>query len=146
MDDLELIEQTLKESRFGAFSVAEGRATSRNDLVRRVIMTDLCPEYEAGYRWSAASNYLNACRRALEAGKPQPVSRAKNGWLSQEDRDRIWLLTDEVYSFWARLVAEAGADRDVAYLTRDQLLITETGRRLFSLTRAPRARLSPLAA
>lgn len=146
MDDLELIEQTLKESRFSTFSIAKGKATSLSDLVRRVVMTDLCPNHESGYRWSAASNYLNSCRRALADGRPQPISRAKNGWLSQDDRDRIWLLVDEVASFWTRLAAEVGADRGTDYLTRDQLLVTETGRRLFSLTRAPRTRLSALAA
>lgn len=147
MDDRELIETKLQESRFGAFHTADGQATSLGDLTRRVVMEAICPEIEGGYRWSAAANYLNACRRALTDSRPQPISRVgAKGQLTQTDRDRIWELASAVQAYWLALLAEAGVGPEASYLTRDQLRLTETGRRLFSLARAPRSRLSALAA
>jgi hypothetical protein len=137
----ELLEEALKRS---LLRTAEGPTLSYNSFLRKLILRDICPDQEGGYRWSSASNYMRSCSRALRDGRPQPASRAK--LLSPADRARIWGLAFQATALWCELCRELGsATGDELYIHRSKLMLTAIGKRLFAVTPEKRLRPSILA-
>ena len=137
------IEEALKRS---LVRDREGPLASRHLLTSRLVMAELCPDHERGYRWSATSNYLRACMRALEEGRGQPNSRGRQ--LDEQERERVWELVQAAFSFWRALLESVGAfgESGRVVVSREDLLATELGRRLFAFKPEQRLRPSALAA